>query len=322
MRYFDVFNGDADGICALHQIRLAEPTESELVTGVKREIELLKRVRAGPGDLVTVLDISLDRNRGALLKLLEDGAQVRYFDHHAAHDIPDHPALEAVIDQSRDVCTSMLVDRYLGARYRPWAVAAAFGDNLADCAVRLAAPLGLNASRLDVLRELGENLNYNAYGETESDLLVSPAALYRLIHAYADPFRLVRNEPVIAQLGHERKADLRQALAIEPQRASIGAEAYLLPDVPWSRRVSGVFANHLAGTNPEFTHAVLTHNARGGYTVSVRSPGNANVSALDFCRLFTTGGGRLQAAGIDQIEAAQLDAFLDEFERAFKLRRP
>ena len=53
MRYFDVFNGDADGICALHQIRLAEPAESELVTGVKREIELLKRVRAGSGDCLS-----------------------------------------------------------------------------------------------------------------------------------------------------------------------------------------------------------------------------------------------------------------------------
>ncbi len=320
MRYFDVFNGDADGICALHQIRLAEPAESVLITGVKRDIELLKRVDAGSDDLVTVLDISLDRNRGALLRLLEDGARVRYFDHHAAHGIPDHPALEAVIDQSREVCTSMLVDRYLGARYRPWAVAAAFGDNLADCAMRLAAPLGLNASRLEVLRELGENLNYNAYGETESDLLVAPAALYRLIHVYADPFRLVRNEPIIAQLGHERKADLRQAVAIEPQRASIAAEAYLLPDAPWSRRISGVFANHLAVAKPECAHAVLTHNARGGYTASVRTPGNVNVSALDFCRQFATGGGRLLAAGIDHIEAAQFDAFLDEFERAFKLR--
>jgi len=36
MAYYDVFNGDADGICALHQLRLAEPREATLVTGVKR----------------------------------------------------------------------------------------------------------------------------------------------------------------------------------------------------------------------------------------------------------------------------------------------
>ena len=37
MRYFDVFNGDADGICALHQLRLADPLDSTLVTGLKPE---------------------------------------------------------------------------------------------------------------------------------------------------------------------------------------------------------------------------------------------------------------------------------------------
>ncbi len=63
MTRFDVFNGDADGICALQQLRLAQSVESELVTGVKRDIALLKKVSAGEGDLVTVLDVSLDKNR-------------------------------------------------------------------------------------------------------------------------------------------------------------------------------------------------------------------------------------------------------------------
>jgi len=40
----DIFNGDADGICALIQYRLANPAESTLVTGVKRDISLLERV--------------------------------------------------------------------------------------------------------------------------------------------------------------------------------------------------------------------------------------------------------------------------------------
>ena len=59
MTHYDVFNGDADGICALHQLRLADPRESVLVTGVKRDINLVKRVSAETGDTVTVLDISL-----------------------------------------------------------------------------------------------------------------------------------------------------------------------------------------------------------------------------------------------------------------------
>ncbi|HHJ80611.1 MAG TPA: DHH family phosphoesterase, partial [Candidatus Tenderia electrophaga] len=43
---FDVFNGDADGLCALQQFRLAFPGESQLVSGVKRDIALLRKVSA------------------------------------------------------------------------------------------------------------------------------------------------------------------------------------------------------------------------------------------------------------------------------------
>ena len=38
MADYDVFNGDADGICALVQLRQAEPRDTTLVTGVKRNI--------------------------------------------------------------------------------------------------------------------------------------------------------------------------------------------------------------------------------------------------------------------------------------------
>jgi hypothetical protein len=65
MTHFDVFNGDADGLCALHQLRLAEPRDSVLVTGLKREIALAGRVDARPGDAVTVFDVSLGANRDA-----------------------------------------------------------------------------------------------------------------------------------------------------------------------------------------------------------------------------------------------------------------
>ncbi|HJV50176.1 MAG TPA: acetyltransferase, partial [Noviherbaspirillum sp.] len=38
MTCFDVFNGDADGMCALRQLRLSEPREAIRITGLKREI--------------------------------------------------------------------------------------------------------------------------------------------------------------------------------------------------------------------------------------------------------------------------------------------
>ena len=135
------FNGDADGLCALQQLRLADaatgkgtmPTGGEtLVTGVKRDIALLERVKGGPGDTCTVLDVSLDVNRTGLLALLEAGVSVRYFDHHFAGEIPQHPRLEAHIDPDAKVCSSIIVDRHLGGRFRAWAAVGAFGDSLTE----------------------------------------------------------------------------------------------------------------------------------------------------------------------------------------------
>jgi hypothetical protein len=109
---------------------LAEPRDSVLVTGVKRNIGLLKEISATGGDHVVALDISLDKNRQALLDLLDLGVSITYVDHHFAGDIPIHPGLRAVIDPSSDVCTSLLVDRMLGGRFCTWAVVGAFGDGL------------------------------------------------------------------------------------------------------------------------------------------------------------------------------------------------
>ena len=74
MAHIDCFNGDANRICALTQIRLDQPVDSELVTGVKRDIKLLDRVDAAENDVVTVLDVSLDKNRAGLERVLAQGA--------------------------------------------------------------------------------------------------------------------------------------------------------------------------------------------------------------------------------------------------------
>src|SRR3989338_6463664 len=161
---YDVFNGDADGICALHQLRLAFPEANHLITGVKRDLSLLQHVEAASGDEVTVLDLALSQNRDALLAMLDKWVSVRYFDHHVARDIPDHPHLTVMIDTSPDTCTSLLVNRYLSGKHLIWAVVGAFGDNLREAAHKAAEPLGLKPQQLAALRELGEYLNYNGYG--------------------------------------------------------------------------------------------------------------------------------------------------------------
>jgi hypothetical protein len=317
MQYFDAFNGDADGICSLHQLRLAEPRDSVLVTGVKRNIGLLKEVSAIGGDHVVALDISLDKNRQALLDLLDLGVTVTYVDHHFAGDIPIHPGLRAVIDPSSDVCTSLLVDRMLDGRFCTWAVVAAFGDNLPHLATRLAASMHLAEPDVVRLRDLGECLNYNAYGATVDDLFFHPADLYRRLHPFPSPFDFLREETVMAILREGFAADMALASTVKPEYVSAGGKAYILPDEPWSRRVSGSFGNYLAQTEPLLAHAILTARREGGYVVSVRAPLSAPSGADTLCYQFESGGGRKRAAGINHLPESDLTQFFARFSMAF-----
>jgi hypothetical protein len=309
VRHIDVFNGDADGICALHQLRLHEPCEAETVTGLKHDVALLERVNAGAGDRVTVLDISLERNREALARLLEAGAHVRYFDHHLG-EAPRHPRLQCFLDPTGLACTAELVDRHLEGRFRAWAVVAAFGDNFAAAAARLAASLGFDDPALARLRSLGESLNYAGYGAGPEDLLVHPLELYRLVSRYRDPFVLASSEPLFAWLASAREADLERARAEGVRQLSAGARAAILPDASWSRRVMGAWANRLADEMPRLAQAVLAPLPAGGYAVSLRAPMGSATTAAAFCRGFPGGGGRTTAAGIGRLGAAGLEAFL------------
>ena len=299
--FYDVFNGDADGICALHQLRLTDPRTSVLVTGVKRDIALLERVDGKNGDVATVLDVALARNAEALNRLLARGVACRYFDHHEPAEIPRHPKLEVFIDTAPDVCTSLLVDRYLNGGHRIWAVVAAFGDNLAGPARTAAATLKLDAVQLAQLQELGEALNYNAYGDSVDDLHYPPADLYQTLSRYADPFQFLTGEPVFEVLRAARADDLYLASELIPVKATTSSAVFVLPDAAWSRRVNGTFGNELAAAHPARAHAVLV-TRDNAYRVSVRSPITAPRGADALCRAFG-GGGRQGAAGIDTLPA-------------------
>lgn len=317
MKFYDIFNGDADGICALHQLRLETPCEAELVTGVKRDTGLVARVEAGPGDMLTVLDVSLRTNAAAVCRALESGAQIRYFDHHAAGDIPQHLAFEAHIDTAPDVCTSLLVDRHLSGKHRLWAVVAAFGDNLVESAVRAAQPLQLDHTELARLHELGEAINYNAYGETVEDLHYPPADLYRIIAPYRDPRHFIFDEPVFDVLKQAGAEDLARAEDIAPEFSTDAAALYVLPDASWSRRVNGVFGNRLAQAEPHRAHAVLVTKG-DGYAVSVRAPRNRPLGADTLCLAFASGGGRQAAAGINRLPQSDYVRFVDAFRAHYQ----
>jgi hypothetical protein len=316
-RYY-VFNGDADGLCALQQLRLADPTDGVLVTGVKRDIALLDRVEASAGDELTVLDVSLDVNRAALVRLLDAGARIRYFDHHHAGVVPEHRGLEAHIDTSPTLCTSLLVDGYLEGKHRAWAITGAFGDSLTEVATALAETYGLSSEATATLKELGVCINYNAYGETIADLHVPPAELAGQMRGHADPVEFARSSETYRTLRAGYESDMKKARELEPARNAPGALAYVLPDMPWARRASGVFANEVARSNKGSAIAIVTVKASGDYLVSLRVPADSPVAADEFCRAYPTGGGRRTAAGINQLPASALERFLADFERQFR----
>lgn len=317
MPLIDVFNGDADGICALHQLRLDEPADSELVTGPKRDIGLLKRVRAQAGDRITVLDVALSKNRTALDALLEAGAIVRYFDHHQPGEIPTHPHFEPHIDTDANVCTSLLVNDYLQGRQLAWAVVAAFGDNLADAARRAAVPLKLSAAALAQLQSLGECLNYNGYGETLDDLFFDPADLYRQLRPFADPLAFIEESGAYRTLKTGYQEDMARAVAVTPAESRAAGRIFMLPAEKWARRISGVFGNQLAVDSPAQAHAVLTAKPGGGYLVSVRAPLVAKSGADALCSQFDSGGGRKGAAGINHLPESEFGRFVSLFFNIF-----
>ncbi len=297
MRFYDIFNGDADGLCALHQLRLAEPRAATLITGVKRDIGLLARVTTEPGDKCTVLDISLDTNRKALLGALHSGAHVRYFDHHYAGEIPHHGLLEAHIDTSATVCTSLIVDRHLGGRHRAWAIVGAFGDNLRTQAYSAAAGLGLDPADVETLRELGECLNYNAYGANLTDLHFHPAQLYLRMRPFADPLKFCAQAPEFDSLRGASADDLRQALAMPIENVGEEALVVFMPEAAWSRRIVGTFANELSRRHAHRTVALMVRDG-AGYQVSLRAPEDGEHAVHLLARQFESGNGRARAAGI------------------------
>lgn len=319
MADYDIFNGDADGICALTQLRLAQPRAAQLVTGVKRDIELLDKVVAQAGDRLTVLDVSLDKNREGLQRALEAGAEVMYVDHHFAGEIPQSPKLTALINEAADVCTSLLVNGHLQNRYAAWAVVGAFGDNLSKSAEAIARPLGLSETQLRQLEDLGTYMNYNGYGECIEDLHFTPEALFRLVSVHASPLQFIEaGREHFQKLADGYNADMSRAAGTKAEPGSNDRAAFfVLPDAAWARRVSGVYSNDLTNQHPDRAHAVLTEKADGGYLVSVRAPLNRKRGADELCRRFPTGGGRAAAAGINSLATDQLPAFVSDFVQQF-----
>lgn len=313
--YFDVFNGDADGICALIQLRLAQPQNAKLITGIKRDIQLLDKFNAATGDQITVLDISLQKNCARVNEFLNRGAHIFYVDHHQPGDVPRHPHLETLINTDSAICTSLLINQYLNGKYPLWAITAAFGDNLNRSAEQLAASLHLTQSELEILRDLGIYINYNGYGNSIADLHFAPDRLYREMAGFQSPFDFISgNHDLFMQLKQGYQDDMANAQRLIPECQSDAIAVYILPDTIWARRVNGVFGNFLANQDPARAHAVITHNKDHDYQVSVRAPLANQTGADELCSAFPSGGGRKAAAGINHLPGDKLNSFIAKFQ--------
>lgn len=312
--HYDVFNGDADGIIALLQLRLAEPKDSVLITGVKRDIKLLNQVvKAGDATSVTTLDISMEKNLEPLHTLLDAEVPVFYCDHHRTGEVPPSQHLETLINLDAEVCTSLLINQKLQGQYVDWAIAAAFGDNLNARAQAIGENQGLAPADIDFLCELGTLINYNGYGASEEDLHIAPAELFKALLAYPSPFSLRddQNSPYyVLKKGYEQ--DYANVNSLTPITDNGICKVFELPCAAWARRISGVFGNELANQSPDLAHGVLTLNqSQSDYTVSVRAPLTNRIGADGVCTQFVTGGGRKAAAGINALPLDEKARFID-----------
>ena len=311
--HYDIFNGDADGILSLLQLRLANPIASQLVTGVKRDISLVNKVAPVGVSSATILDISMEKNLDGLQKLLDAGVPVQYFDHHRTGQIPHHDKLQCHINTDASMCTALIVNDYLNNRFQLWAIAAAFGDNLVDVAQKRATDLGLNPQLINRLKRLGVCINYNGYGRTLEDLHFTPDELFTRLLRFEDPQELFTDtSSVYHDLIEAYDQDMANAKDAKVLSDQEHCKVVLLPDQNWSYRVSGAYGNELANSAPHKAHAVLTNNSDGStYTVSVRAPINNLQGADEVCIQFPTGGGRAGAAGINKLPQNELGRFIE-----------
>ena len=140
------------------------------------------------------------------------------------------------------------------------------------------------------------------------------ADLFRLISPYGSPFDFMDDGRAhFDKLEQGYKQDMATAESLAPEYRDDAVAVFMMPDEPWARRVSGVYSNDLANSDPDRAHAVLTAKASGCYLVSVRAPLNNKTGADELCMKFPTGGGRKAAAGVNDLPADMLQEFIDTF---------
>ncbi len=317
MTNYDVFNGDTDGIFAWHQLRLTHPRDAEIVTGVKRDVNLASKVNAEEGDLVTIMDVSHAKNRKDVQRILDSGAIIEYFDHHDPKELIEHPNITYHINTEPNISTGLIVNSHVNGQNRLWSIATAFGDNHLDLAMNMAKSESLSDEQVLILKQIGLVVNYNSYGQTIEDLFYSPEEIAEAARACgSDIFKFLEQGDIFSTLLENFNADMSSAVCQEPFSISKNGVIYTLPNEAWTHRIMGSFSNHLVSTNKNLACAIAVLNSDGTYRISVRSSINNPHGAGNLCGNFG-GGGREKAGGINNLPASDMNTFKEEFDKVF-----
>mgnify|MGYP001197686079 CR=1 FL=1 len=316
MKYYDFFNGDADGIISLHQYRLHFPQESEVFTGVKRDVKLLRHAVSFKNSTLSVFDISLLSNKDYIDEILNNNNIVKWFDHHEPGETELGGNFSIKVDTDPNSCTNILVDTFLEGLYRPWTICGAYGDNLHEQAEKLNPCF--DESSMSQLKEIGETLNYNGYGNELSDLTVDPKDVYLDLHQYESPFQYRKKSEIYNKIYTQMISDKAELGSSEILHDTDTGKVILLPDSRASIRYSGIYSNQQTTDNPTKAFAILTLVDEGNYRISIRSPKTDPHGASKLALQFPTGGGREKAAGINKLPKSELNNFIKKFEDIYK----
>lgn len=306
----DVFNGDADGITSVLQFKKHTNSDSKLITGVKRDIDLLRKIDINKTKELRVFDISLEKNLTYIKSIIKNKINTIYFDHHKPGNIPKSKYFEYYINTRPTICTSLLVSKYFADQYLEWAIVGAYGDNLIEVADKEFARVGKTMQQRKQLHQLGKLINYNGYGLNIDDLHFDPADLVKALMAYSSPYELVKdsNSPFHI-LKDSYSEDLFKAEQSKTIYQSNKLKVIVMHGDAWANRISGEYGNILANKHPNRAHIILTE-LQDEYRVSIRSPKREPFGAFKLAQKFPSGGGREGAAGINFLEKNLLDDLL------------
>ena len=92
--------------------------------------------------------------------------------------------------------------------------------------------------------------------QSEDLLHFPPAELFKLLLPFSNPLEFIqKNKTVFEKLKNGYQDDLRAAQELKPFKLQQSSAIYMLPNLPWAKRVSGVFGNQLASDTPSRAHA-------------------------------------------------------------------